>query len=235
MSGTTQRAVLIRAALRGSTSLPIRSLRGFDKRKGHAVPTSADDRTSRWVGELAEAEVREGIDSMFAQIQQEFGFKRREVTVTLDGGDGSILTPDFGYGVAASQSADAPANALLTRVLEDITDLQLLESEAFQTVFGPWFDHVELHLSDALDIEAIIDQIEEDDDTPVQRQYPVDCSHCTLWVQGEPWCVRLQGQSLTIHFDKKVTPRVLLAGYMACLGSLRTSPSLARALPTGTP
>ena len=220
---------------RGSTSLPIRSLRGFDKRKGHAIPKNADEQTSRWVGALAEAEVREGIDSMFAQIQQEFRFKRKEVSVTLDGGDGSILTPHFGYGVTASQSVETPANALLTRVLEDITDLQLLESDSFQSVFGPWFDHVELHLSDALDIEAIIDQIEADDDTHVQRQYPIDCSNCTLWVEGEPWRVRLQGHALTIHFDKKVTPRVLLAGYMACLGSLRASPSLARALPTGTP
>ncbi|MCP5065223.1 MAG: hypothetical protein GY946_01540, partial [bacterium] len=159
----------------------------------------------------------------------------KEVSVTLDGGDGSILTPNFGYGVSASQSPDAPGDALLTRVLEDITDLQLLESDVFQTVFGPWFDHVELQLSDALDIEAIIDQIEADDDTPVQREYPADCSHCTLWVEGESWRVRLQGQSLTIHFDKKVTPRVLLAGYLACLGSLRASPSLARALPGVTP
>jgi hypothetical protein len=230
LSAESQRAVLIRAALQGRATVPIKALRGFDKRQGHAVPKLVDDSTNRWVRSLAEGDLRAALDPVFADIQQCFSFKRREVAVTIDAGDGGIQTPSFGYSVSIDQSPDAPGEAVVLRTLDEITDLRLLESDAFQSVFGPWFDQVELQLAERLDIEGIIDHVEADDASPLRRRYPPDCSSCTLWLDGEPWRVVFQGRTIAVKLDQQVTPRELLAGYLACLEALGRTPALSVAL-----
>src|SRR5262249_10723514 len=75
---------LKRGALRAETAGKVRSLAGF--RKHHRLPDRINASSQKFVADLAAEDVKADVDSVYAAVREEMGYKRRDVEGSADRG-----------------------------------------------------------------------------------------------------------------------------------------------------
>ncbi|MEX1039544.1 MAG: hypothetical protein WDZ51_02865 [Pirellulaceae bacterium] len=188
----------------------VKELAGF--RKSHRVPEQVDEQAERMIGEIASGEISEQLDRMFAQLREAFRFKRKEIEATdPEGGVGSIVTPYFTYSVAITLQEDDPSRVVWHYAVESITEPKQITSEAFETCFEAAFNTVELRASQPIDLEAVIDQVEDQDDPRISLDYDRAITYCNLQIEGLPDIITLTPEAFSLTHPEAQSPKVLLA------------------------
>lgn len=190
----------------------IRDLKGF--RKGHQIPSDVSEHTQSFVGRIAQDDLRLDLDERFDEFRRLLKFRRVEIHVTDPAaGVGQISTPWFDYHFSVIHDADDPAAVIWRRQLSEFRQIDKLDSAELTSVFGSTFDTVELSPPVAIDIAALIDQIEDEADDRVNLNYDRQASWCSVSIQGIAGEMRFTSDRIALVIHQAQPPGKLLDSF----------------------
>jgi hypothetical protein len=188
-----------RVTLRAITTGLVRNLRGFAK--GHEVPSRANTAAKKFIARLASDEIKADLDAMFQAVREAFGFKRKQLEASSEGGSGYLRTPRFEYRIHVEQDPSDPASIFWHREIAALKDLNLVSMPEFRTAFGAVFDILVLEFRKSIDVASLIDRVEEGMKREINVVCPSDAAWCEIVVGGfrgairvEPNAVRIEGR-----------------------------------------
>ncbi len=196
--------VLFRAAERGS----IKKLSGF--RKGvHKLPDSVNDRAASFVANIANAELDIELVSMFDKIKIAFDYTRRDISkIDPVDGVGAIETPDFHYTVSVTQDPNDAVGYELTRMITNIKNLDIVESDAFNDLFFDMFSVLEFEFKSSIAVKDWIDDLEESGFRP---NYDPRYTYCEFSFQNFDASIVITSHSVRFVHSQPEPPRQLVA------------------------
>lgn len=191
----------------------IKSLRGFQKH--HRLPTSNSPRDLRYLYELAEPELDQDLQTVFAALRKSYGLKRKEISV--DGpfeGGGVISTPFFKYEIQVSFEPTNLSRIVWRRSIGDITEPSRVFSGPFESVFGQRFTVLEITTHAALDLESIVDHIEDAESDSVSVDYDKDLTWCEIQIVDSIISVIIEPDSIRVTSRREIPPVDLLESFI---------------------
>jgi hypothetical protein len=137
-----------------------------------------------------------------------------------------LTTKDFTLELMYSLDESDPSAWTLTRTLQDVKRSDFLGTAECGAVLGGLFTELVFALTKGASVEAVIDAVEgldeEDGDgdgaeerAALRVDYPSDCGHCTVSVEGVSAVVRFEGAELSMVFPRSGGPQELLDGFAA--------------------
>jgi hypothetical protein len=127
---------------------------------------------------VAADDLKDHVDEIFQGVRDKLGYKRSDLTPSESG----IITPHFEYRVSVGLEPDDPGSSLWTYDVRRITSREVVESDAFDDVFGRYLDSFEQEFATSLDVEQFIDLVEGRDPPGIHLEYDRKC----IEVRGEP-------------------------------------------------
>ena len=190
----------------------IRDLKGF--RKGHQVPTEVSDHTQAFISRIAELDLRQDLDERFDEFRRLLKFRRVEISVTDPlSGTGLISTPWFDYQVSVLHDPGDAAAVLWRRQLSEFRQIDKLDSAEVKSVFGTTFDTVEFSPPAAIDVAAMIDQIEDEADARISLDYDRQTTWCTVTIQGIAGQMHFTSDRISLFINQAQPPAKLLDAF----------------------
>ena len=159
----------------------IRSLSGF--KKAHRVPLQLNAATGKFIGKLVADELHDEFQYVHRILRNSFGLKRKDIEITIEEDGAAILESTlFRLEKRYSTTPDALDQVHCETSLDDITDLNLLANQSFESEFPFRFYAMEVQSNLKLDIEKLIDYIEDHPEFQqhLQLDYPFDASQCQI-------------------------------------------------------
>ncbi len=201
MGGILDLRAVKRVTLRAVSAGLVRNLRGFAK--GHEVPMRSNATARKFIAKLAGEEIKADIDATFQAVREAFGFKRKEIEASCEGGAGYLRTPRFEYRVHVEQDPADPAGIVWQREIAALKDLALVQSAAFRTAFGSRFDILVLEFRKPIHVEKVIDRIEEGAKLGVKVICPSDAAWCEIVLNGFRGAIRVEADAVRIEGRSK--------------------------------
>ncbi len=207
----------------GRTGGAVKALRGF-KKSHHTVPDAVNATTTAFLGKLCADELMTEAEAMFQRSREAFGYKRKDLSLDVSSPAAVLTTKDFTFELAYALDDTDPSAWTLVRTLHGVNRSDFLGTAECGAVFSGLFSELVFALTKGAPVEAVIDAIEGlDADAasaaeagPTLRvDYPSDCAHCLLTVEGVDAAVRFEGPELTMVFPRSGSPQELLAGFAA--------------------
>ena len=193
----------------GRTRGEVRRLAAFDKRR-HSVPDRVCGATQAFLEKLCEAELAEEAEELFQAAREQFGYKRREISLDLGAGFGRLETKDFILELRYELDEEEPSEFVVETTVREVASRDLLGSAPFNGSIGSRFDRLRCVLSGEFSVESVIDAVEEDESGSLVVRYPSDCSSCLVRIDGVAGEVFLDGAVLEVRFGKQVSAGRLL-------------------------
>jgi hypothetical protein len=203
---TTQ---LKKASFLGFKFGSIKSLSGF--KKGYRIPEYVSDTTKNFVRNVGSEELAEEANNIFANLQSNFNYKRRDISFSQDSGFATILTPDFTVNISLDLDEDDLGKYIITFDVTEIKNPDSLATKEFADTFDNVFDRTSFYFSKPPNIEEIIDAI-EDIDSPdkIKVDYPADTSNCTIYIDGFAGYISVDNNGISLIYRCKTTVNNLL-------------------------
>jgi hypothetical protein len=203
---------LKRGALRNETTMKVKSLAGY--RKFHRVPDRVNAGSRKFVADLAADDVKSDVDSTYASVREQMGYKRRDVEGSADRGTGFVRTPDFEYSVSVDLSDDDPTTVIWRREVAGIRNPESVLGKPFQQVFGEVFDTLVFEFTQPFDLEGWVDHIEDAMPPGVKLRTASDCSRCDVSVAGFTGVIRLYRNRVEIQGRKTPSSKGLVEAFL---------------------
>jgi hypothetical protein len=161
---------------RNEQRVSVKKLSAF-KAGFHRVPKSYDERESKFIAGLANADVEKALGEIYEQIRSHLTYTRKQIEVSpVEEGCGSIRTPDFQLTISATLDLDF-TKALFVRELSEIRNAKILTNQGFLTLFNDSFEAIGLAFKTRVNVEDLIDRAEA---KGLKLDYPSDCSSCSI-------------------------------------------------------
>jgi hypothetical protein len=203
---------LKRGALRNETMAKVKSLAGY--RKFHRLPDRVNASSRKFVSDLAAEDVKNDVDTVYASVREQMGYKRRDVEGGADRGAGFVRTPDFEYSVGVDLADDDPTSVVWRREVAGIRNPEVVLGKPFQQVFGPMFDTLVFEFTRPFDLEAWVDHIEDEMPAGVKLRTASDCSSCDVTVAGFLGVIRLYRDRVEIQGGKTPSSKGLVEAFL---------------------
>ena len=186
----------------------VKELTGFSKKQSQSMTSS------RQVELVTLLDIEADLDARFNALRNEFGFKRRELSVA---GPvecaGTISTPAFRYHITVDLDENDSNRVVWRRMISDVVDAPAVFGSEFQTVFGDEFRVLEIQLESALEIETIIDRVEEASDERIQIDYDRNATWCEIKTLAVACVVRIEDETIRVISSKGIAPRDLVSQF----------------------
>lgn len=143
----------------GSTLGRVRKLGGYQK--NHHVPDGHSDAAQGFVRKAGQPDVKAAADSLYADIRNLFGYKRREFDYTCDDGFAWIKTPDFDLHIRVDHCPEDPKNYLLTTEIVALHTESIAGDARFHSCFTHHCDQLIVEFASPIQVEEKIDAIED--------------------------------------------------------------------------
>jgi hypothetical protein len=192
----------------------VKTLRGF-KKSHHTVPDAVNAATSAFLGKLCEGELADEAEAIFQRVRGALAYKRKDLTLDLASPTAVLSAKDFVFDLVYSLDGDNPASYTLVRSLHSLRNGDLVATPEFDALFAAQFSELAFVLTKGAPVEAVIDAIENLEDSPLAVDYPSDWSVCTLSIPDVSAQVRFNGAELTMVFLSTGSPRELLEAFLA--------------------
>lgn len=201
---------------------PVKQLPGFRKGR-HTVPDSVSPATQSFFARIVADRVAAEGEDWFQRAKAELKTKRRELTLEV-AAPGAVLTAkDFIFEISYRLQSDDPTRFEGQHLLHDVQNSRL-QAASFDRLFAGLFNEIVFELTKGVSVEEVIDAVEElDGETGLQVDYPADCSHCTLRVDGVGAEVVCDGSSLRMVFATRGSPSELVGEFAAVRHAFRIS------------
>ncbi|WP_043584434.1 hypothetical protein [Geminisphaera colitermitum] len=214
----------------------IKTLQNFDKKR-HDVPDAVNHATQTFLARLCSPELTEEAENLFQRTRAALNYKRKDLSLDVTAPTATLSARDFTYEIVYALSDAAPSEYTITRTLHTLRNGNLVHLDEFDTLFAGHFSAISFALRKGVRVEAVIDAIEslDDDNAPsppppatarpaLHVDYPSDCSHCVLTVDGVEAEVICEGATLEMRFPRSGSPRELVTAF----ATLRNAFSLAK-------
>ncbi|MBK1878168.1 hypothetical protein [Pelagicoccus mobilis] len=212
MSDEGARAKVSSLAIVGRTRGEVRRLAAFDKKR-HTVPDRACGATQAFLEKLCEEELSEEAEALFQSARERFGYKRREISLNVDSGFARLETKDFALELRYELDEEEPSEYVVETSVREVASRDLLESEAFNASVGSRFDCLRCGLAGGVSVESVIDAVEEEESGELSVDYPSDCSHCVVKIEGIAGEVFVDGVVLEVRCGKKASAGRLMESF----------------------
>lgn len=192
----------------------MKALRGF--RKGqHSVPDAINPTTTAFLARLCAEELAEEAEAVFQRARAACAYRRKDLSLAA-GSPSSVLTArDFTLEISYAFEEADPSAYRQQWTLGGVAELAFLRGEACEAVFGGRFTELVFTLAKGAPVEAVIDAVEGLEESALRVDYPSDCGHCLLSVEGIDARVRFDGGELAMVFGRGAGPAALLDGFLA--------------------
>lgn len=151
---------LQRVVFQSEVFTKVKELRDF--RKTYQVPDSASPSARKFIARISQSDIRQDLDDLVNVLREPLHLRRKDVEISVsDDGTGQLRTPHFTYLVSAQLHADDPSRVRWVRELSHFREANFLISPVFHKFFAHRFDQLVLEFRQPVDVEALIDQLEE--------------------------------------------------------------------------
>ena len=221
----------------GRASGAVKALRGF-KKSHHTVPDAVNATTSAFLGKLCADELAEEAEAFFQRARETFGYKRKDLALDVTSPTAVLTAKDFTLEFAYALDESDPAAWSLVRTLGGVARSDFLGTPECAEVFGGLFSELVFALTKGASVEAVIDAVEGLDEADSEGEgvgaalrvdYPSDCAHCVVSVEGVSATVRFEGAELSMVFPRSGSPQELLDGFAAVRAAFSLTKSKALA------
>jgi hypothetical protein len=215
----------IRFVGRGSGA--VKTLSGF-KKSHHTLPDAVNASTTAFLAKLCADELAEEAEAFFQKAREGFGYKRKDLSLDVTSPSAVLTAKDFTIEWTYALDESDPTAWTLVRTLHGVLRNDFLGTPECAEVFGGLFSELVFALTKGVSVEAVIDAIEglddgkdgDDGDEAEERaalrvDYPSDCGHCVLSVEGVSATVKFEGAELSMVFPRSGAPQELLDGFAA--------------------
>jgi hypothetical protein len=214
----------IRFVGRGSGA--VKTLRGF-KKSHHTLPDAVNATTTAFLGKLCADELAEEAEAFFQRAKEVFSYKRKDLALDVISPVAVLTAKDFTLEWTYALDESDPARWMLVRTLHSVCGSWFLGTDECADVFGGLFAELIFALTKDASVEAVIDAVEgldaaddadaegEGSGAALRVDYPSDCSHCIVSVEGVSAVVKFEGAELSMVFPRGGSPQELLDGFVA--------------------
>jgi hypothetical protein len=221
-AGVSSAVQQIRFVGRGSGA--VKHLRGF-KKSHHTAPDAVNATTTAFLGKLCAEELAEEAEAFFQRAKAVFGYKRKDLALELAAPSAVLTARDFVLEWLYALDETAPSDWRLTRTLHGVKSSDFLATPECAQVFAGLFSELVFTLTKGAPVEAVIDAVEGLDAgaagdgvgerAALRVDYPSDCAHCILSVEGVEASVRFEGAELAMVFPRSGPPQALWEDFLA--------------------
>ena len=222
--------LIARVSFFGREEGQVKRFPDFDKGR-HTAPKFASDRAQQFLARLAEPELCEWGEERFSAFRESMGYRRKEITLIVEGGTGRIESKDFTIEKRYSLIEDSPDRYLAETELLEASSSSLLEDPSFNGAVGPLFECMRCLFSKSVSVEGIVDGLEEASDDRLSVDYPSTCDHCDVRIKSVNAIFRFEATSLEIRFSGFGTPKQLIDSYRILVANVGDAWPAVEALP----
>lgn len=193
----------------------MKNLGGFRKQH-HTLPDAVNAATTAFFAKLCAGELAEEGEAMFQRVRTAFGYKRAELSLDVATPHAVLTAKDFVFEIDYALSESEPTEFVVARTLHSLASPDVLERPALDEIFAAAFSAIVFGLGKGVRVDAVIDAIEElPAGAPLQVNYPSNCAHCVLSVDGVAAEVMCDGSTLEMRFPRNGSPRELAREFLA--------------------
>lgn len=191
----------------------VKTLSGF-KKSQHSVPDAVNASTLAFLARLASQELSEDAEKLFQEARAQLNYKRKDLSLDLSPPNAVLTAKDFTYELSYGFDGEDSTAYRQQWSLSGFTELEFLRGEACNILFSGRFSELVFSLTKGARIEEVIDAVENLDSDTLRVDYPSDCSHCMLSVEGLDARVRFDGAEMAMLFARAGSPVELLDGFL---------------------
>ncbi len=185
-----------RVYFRRDRTQKVKEISGYQK--GHRLPERVDSYAKKYLGDIAQNDLKAEMDATFNLLREYFGYKRKQMESSISPeGNAVIHTPAFDYAVTMLLDDADPTRAIVRRELTP-DDLTCLKHPYFGSVFPQGFDTLRADWIEPLDIIEIFDELEDDPIPGTKLKIGSDNSFFELTIEGFAGFVRLEPKLLSV-------------------------------------
>jgi hypothetical protein len=156
------------------------------------------ERRKKHSGTLLDESLRDQLEVYFAAIRDKFGLKRKEMEVSVESGLATLRTPHFELSLRSERIADDNSEIDWRHQVTFLDNLNVMETEAFQSVFGEAFDTLLIELATKLSVSDLVDHLEEINLPGLSLDYDSRCLWCEIQIQGFTDIIRVESDVIKI-------------------------------------
>jgi hypothetical protein len=204
-----------RISLVGRGSGLVKNLAGFRKQH-HTVPDAVNAATTAFLGKLCTTELAEEAENFFQRSKAALGYRRTDLTLEVVSPAAVLTARDFTFELVYELEKTDPASYVVVRTLHSLRDDELVARPAFNELFATTFTGMVFGLAKGVKVEAVVDAVEaRGGEDGLAVNYPSDCRHCVLQVDGVAAEVICDGAMLEMRFPKPGSPAELVEAFAA--------------------
>ena len=229
MSQTEFTDALGSSSFEGVISGHVKQLSGF--RKGiHRVPEISNDTTNRFLARICETDLAEVGESLYQRLRVGLNYKRRDLNLSVESPAALLSGKEFTFEIAYELDNDTPSTYQMITTLSGLNRVEILKSDVFNEICHGLFSQFSYGLTDAVQVEEVIDAVEACSKPGITVEYPSDCRECSVFLEGFSGYIKCRQFSLDIMLLTKSSPKTFLGGFEALRGAGMPFEDLFRAL-----
>jgi hypothetical protein len=137
---------------------------------------------------------------------------------------------EFTFEIAYELDSDTPSTYQMITTLSGLNHVEILKSDVFNEICHGLFSQFSYGLTDAVQVEEVIDAVEACSKPGITVEYPSDCRECSVFLEGFSGYIKCRQFSLDIMLLTKSSPKTFLGGFEALRGAGMPFEDLFRAL-----
>jgi len=204
-----------RISLVGRDAGRVKALGGF-KKQHHTVPDAVNAATEAFLAKLCTAELAAEAEQFFQRAKAAFGYKRTELALAVSSPGAVLTAKDFTLEIFYALQADDPSSYTITRTLHSLSEAAGAAQPELDEVFAGGFSGIVFALVKGVSVEAVVDAVEaRGGEDGLAVNYPSDCRHCVITVDGVKAEVVCDGATLEMRFPRAGSPAELVEAFAA--------------------
>jgi hypothetical protein len=208
-------AYISRVSLVGRSEGWVKALAGFRKQH-HTVPDAVNAATAGFLAKLCAGELAAEGEQYFQRAKAAFGYRRTDLSLDVQSPGAVLVARDFTLEIAYALQAEEPARYEARRVLHSLDPAGGAGRPELNGLFAGAFSAIVFDLVKGAKVEAVVDAIEaRGGEDGLAVNYPSDCSHCVITVDGVDAEVICDGATLEMRFPRPGSPAELVAAFAA--------------------
>jgi hypothetical protein len=199
----------------GRSAGAVKNLGGFRKQH-HTLPDAVNAATSAFLAKLCAGELAEEGETVFQRVRTAFDYKRAELSLDVTSPHAVLTARDFVFEIGYALAESEPTEFVVTRTLHTLAGPEVLERQELDELFAGAFGGIVFALGKGVRVDAVIDAVEAlPRGAALTVNYPSNCAHCVLSVDGVAAEVICDGSTLEMRFPRNGSPRELAREFLA--------------------
>jgi hypothetical protein len=204
-----------RISLVGRSHGVVKALAGF-KKQHHTVPDAVSAATTAFLGKLCASELAAEGERFFQRTKSAMGYLRKDLALEVASPQAVLTAKDFTLEIGYALQQENPADYDVTRTLHSLRSGEMVGLPEFNELFATLFGGIVFGLAKGVQVDAVIDAVEaRGGASGLTVDYPSDCRHCRLEVEGVSAEVICDGATLEMRFPRNGSPRELVESFAA--------------------